>query len=434
MNKGQKLWQKAVKIIPGGNGLLSKRPERYLPVLWPTYYSRSKDICVWDLENNKFLDMAQMGMGVSILGYANNYVDNKVKKAISKGINSTLNCKEEYDLAKKILKYDKFADQVKFAKGGGEAMSLAVRLARAKTGKDIIAFSGYHGWHDWYLAANLKNKNKLKEHLLPGLEPLGVPKNLKGTIIGFEYNNIDKLKKINKRNLAAIVIEGCRYKYPTREFIKELHEICKKNKTCLIIDEITSGWRSSIGGVYKKLGIKPDIVVYGKGLGNGYPISCIVGKKKYMEMGNKSFISSTAWTERTGFVAAIATIDYFIKKKVNKHILSIGNLIKKGWINLSYKHNINLRVSEVTSLCSFFLEYKNNDELYTFFTREMLKNKILASNSIYISYSHKKKDIVKYLNVCDKVFFKMKKFILSKKKIKKSQIRFSGFARLTKTR
>jgi glutamate-1-semialdehyde 2,1-aminomutase len=433
MNKGQKLWQQAVKIIPGGNGLLSKRPERYLPILWPTYYSRSKDICVWDLENNKFLDMAQMGMGVSILGYANNYVDNKVKKAISKGINSTLNCKEEYDLAKKILKYDKFADQVKFAKGGGEAMSLAVRFARAKTGKDIIAFSGYHGWHDWYLAANLKNKNKLKEHLLPGLEPLGVPKNLKDTVFGFEYNNLKELKKINKKNLAAIIIEGCRYKYPTKEFIRELHKICSKNKVCLIIDEITSGWRSTIGGVYNKLGIKPDIVVYGKGLGNGYPISCVIGKKKYMEMGNKSFVSSTAWTERSGFVAANATIDFFIKKKVNKHILSIGKFIKKEWINLSKKHQIDLRVSDVTPLCSFFLDYKNNDELYTFFTREMLKNKILASNSIYISYAHKKKDIIKYLKICDKVFFKMKKFILTKKKMKKTEIRFSGFGRLTRT-
>ncbi len=434
MNKGQKLWQEAIKVIPGGNGLLSKRPERYLPIFWPTYYSKSKNINVWDLENNKYLDMAQMGMGASILGYANDYVDSQVKKAIDRGINSTLNCREEYDLAKKILKYDKFADQVKFAKGGGEAMSLAVRLARAKTGKDVIAFSGYHGWHDWYLATNLKNKNKLSEHLLPGLEPLGVPKNLKGTIIGFEYNNIEKLKEIKKKNLAAIIIEGCRYKYPSKEFIKELHYVCKKYKACLIIDEITSGWRSSIGGVYKKLGLKPDIVVYGKGLGNGYPISCIVGKKKYMQMGNKSFISSTAWTERSGFVAANATIDFFIKKRVNKHILSIGKLIKKEWLRLSNKHKINLRVSDVTPLCSFFLEYKNNNELYTFFTREMLKNKILASNSIYVSYAHKKKDVIKYLKVCDKVFFKMKKFILSKKKIKKSYVRFSGFARLTRTK
>ena len=433
MIKGLRLWRSAKKVIPGGNGLLSKRPDRYLPGLWPTYYSRSKNINVWDLENNKYLDMAQMGMGASILGYAHPYVDKKVKKAIDNGINSTLNCREEYDLAKKILKFDKFADQVKFAKGGGEAMSLAVRIARATTGKDNIAFSGYHGWHDWYLAANLKNKNSLKDHLLPGLEPLGVPKLLKGTTIGFEYNNLEQLKKINKKNLAAIVIEGCRYYYPTKEFIKQIQKICKKYKICLIVDEITSGWRSSRGGVYKKLNIKPDLVVYGKGLGNGYPISCIVGKKKYMQVINKSFVSSTAWTERTGFVAANATIDYFVKKNVNQHINKIGLLIKNNWLKLAKKHKLNLRVSEVTPLCTFFLDYKNSDELYTLFTKEMLKKKIIASNSIYISYSHKKKDVIKYLKYCDEIFFKITDFIKKKKKLKKSEIKFSGFTRLTKS-
>jgi len=431
MNKGQKLWKSAIKIIPGGNGLLSKRPDRYLPKLWPTYYSKSKNVSVWDLDNNKFMDMAQMGMGASILGYANKYVDGEVKKAINKGINSTLNCREEYDLAKKILKFDKFADQVKFAKGGGEAMSLAVRIARAKTGKEVIAFSGYHGWHDWYLATNLKNKNRLKDHLLPGLEPLGVPKSLKGSTIGFQYNNLNELKKIKKRNLAAIIIEGCRYFYPNKKFILEIHKICKKYKVCLIVDEITSGWRSAFGGVYKKLKIKPDIIVYGKGLGNGYPISCIVGKKKYMKFSNKSFVSSTAWTERTGFVAANATIDYFVKNNVDKHILKIGDQIKKGWLKLAKKNQIRLRVSEVTPLCTFFFDYQNKEELYTFFTREMLKKKIIASNSIYVSFAHKKRHVGKYLKVCDKIFEKINKFLKNKEKIKKSEIRYSGFTRLT---
>jgi glutamate-1-semialdehyde 2,1-aminomutase len=431
MNKGQKLWTKAEKIIPGGNGLLSKRPDRYLPKLWPTYFSKSKGINIWDLENNKFKDMAQMGMGTCILGYANNDIDRKVKNIIDKGINSTLNCPEEYELANRILKYDNFADQVKFAKGGGEAMSIAVRLARAESGKDTIAFSGYHGWCDWYLATNLKNKNNLKDHLLPGLEPIGVPKKLKGSVVPFEYNNVNAFKKISRKNLAAVVIEGSRYFYPTKEFIHEIQKFCKKNKICLIIDEITSGWRSSVGGIYKQLNIKPDIVVYGKGLGNGYPISCIVGKKKYMNYASKSFISSTAWTERSGFVAANATIDFFVKKKVHKHIVSIGSQIKKGWINLAIKNNLKLKVSEIDSLCTFFLEYKNKDELYTLFCKEMLKQKYIASNSIYVSYSHKKRDISEYLKSCDKVFKKIFQFLKEKKKMKKSDIKFTGFTRLT---
>ena len=149
------IWKKATKIIPGGNGLLSKRPDRFLPNGWPIYYSKAKGSYIWDLNNRKYIDMSLMGIGTSVLGYKNLYVDNYVKKKIDLGINTTLNSTEEYELAKEILKIDKFAQQVKFARGGGEAMSLAVRIARAHTNKSKILFCGYHGWHDWYLAANL---------------------------------------------------------------------------------------------------------------------------------------------------------------------------------------------------------------------------------------------------------------------------------------
>ena len=152
-------WKKALKIIPGGNGLLSKRPERFLPDGWPIYFSKSKEAFIWDLNNKKYLDMTTMGIGTSVIGYNNSFINNFVKKKIDKGISTTLNCYEEYELAKELLKIDKFAEQVKFARGGGEAMSLAIRLARAKTKKIKIIFSGYHGWHDWYLAANLTNIN-----------------------------------------------------------------------------------------------------------------------------------------------------------------------------------------------------------------------------------------------------------------------------------
>jgi len=410
MPKGVQLWKRAKKIIPGGNGLLSKRPDRYLPGLWPTYFKKARGINIWDLDNKKYIDMAQMGMGSSILGYCNNYVDSKVKKAIKEGINTTLNCIDEYTLAKTILKYNNFADQVKFSRSGGEAMSLAIRLARAKTKKDTIAFSGYHGWQDWYLAANLKNKNNLNKHLLPGLNPLGVPKKLTNSVIPFEYNNIKDFKKIKKKNLGAIVIEGCRYFFPEKNFIQEIEKECKKNNICLIVDEITSGWRFDNGGVYKKLKIHPDIVVYGKGLGNGYAISCVVGKKKYLSCAEKSFVSSTAWTEKVGFAAAQSTIDYFSKHKVASHLDSIGKFIKKNWLLLAKKHDIKLTTSEVNPLCTFFLNYKNKEELYTFFTKEMLKKNILASNAIYLSTKHDDRIFNLYLKNLKEIFLQISKF------------------------
>ena len=431
MNKGIRIWKKAIKIIPGGNGLLSKRPHRYLPNFWPTYFIKSKGINIWDLNKKKYTDFCQMGMGTCILGYRNSYVDKAVKKAIDSGVNSTLNSLDEYKLAKKFLKYNKFADQIKFARGGGEAMSMAIRLARAQTGKDIVAFSGYHGWHDWYLAANIKNKNTLDKHLVPGLDPMGVPKKLKNSIISIEYNNIQQVEKLKKKsNIAAIVIEGYRHQYPSKAFLKKIQTMCKENKICLIVDEITSGWRETVGGVYKKLNIHPDIVVYGKAIGNGYAISSILGKKKFMIYGNKSFISSTAWTEKVGFAAANATIDYFVKNKVHLHIPKVAKILSLGWKNIAKKYNLKLRVSEVLPICSFFLDYPNREELYTFFTKEMLNKNYLANNSVWISFAHKEKDIKKYLKNCNIVFKKMSNFINNRKKFGKFEIRYSGLVKL----
>ena len=431
MNKGIKIWKKAIKIIPGGNGLLSKRPDRYLPNYWPTYFTKSKGINIWDLNKKKYTDFCQMGMGTCVLGYRNSYVDKAVKRAIDSGVNSTLNSLDEYKLAKKILKYNKFANQIKFARGGGEAMAIAIRLARAQTEKDIIAFSGYHGWHDWYLAANIKNKKNLDEHLVPGLDPMGVPKKLKNSVISIEYNNIKQLEKlIKKKNIAAMVIEGYRYEYPSKPFLKKIQALCKENKICLIVDEITSGWRETVGGIYKKFNLHPDIVIYGKAIGNGYAISSILGKKKFMIYANKSFVSSTAWTEKVGFAAANATIDYFIKNKVHLHILKVAKILSLGWKKIAKKNNIKIRVSEVLSLCSFFLDYPNREELYTFFTKEMLKKNYLANNSVWISYAHKEKDINKYLENCNQVFKKMGDFINNRKKFGKFKIRYSSLTRL----
>ena len=428
---GIALWKKAEKIIPGGNGLLSKRPQRYLPEFWPTYYKKSKNLFVWDLKGKRYIDMAQMGVGTCVLGYGNNYIDKKVINAIKSGNNSTLNTIEEFKLAKKLLKIEKFADQVKFARGGGEAIDIAIRLARAGSGKDKILFSGYHGWYDWYLATNIRGKNRLKSHLLPGLDPIGVPKKLKNTVHPIKYNDVSAIKKIKSpKSYAAFILEPCRFYYPDRKFIKIISDFCKKNKICLIVDEITTGWRETLGGVYKKIGLKPDIVIFGKGLGNGYPISCILGKKKYLDNAKKSFISSTAWTERSGFVAASAVIDFMKKKRTYIQINKNGKYLIKKWKEVAKKNNIKIKVSEFTALPTFYFDYKNlNEKLYTIFTYEMLKCGYLASNSVYLSYSHKQRDLDIYLKKCNYVFSMLNKFI-NKKKSYKIKSRYQGFKRL----
>ncbi|MBN2458162.1 aminotransferase class III-fold pyridoxal phosphate-dependent enzyme [Candidatus Woesearchaeota archaeon] len=406
-NKGEELWKEAKKLIPGGSQLLSKRAELFLPEHWPAYYSKAKGVDVWDIDGKKYIDMSIMGVGACILGYADKDVNEAVKKAVDNGSMCTLNCPEEVELAKLLLELHPWAGMVRYAKAGGEAMSVAVRIARAYSKKDKIAFCGYHGWNDWYLAANLADDKNLDGHLIPGLAPTGVPRCLKGTAIPFEYNDIDTLRKIIKQNygeIGVIVLEPIRHQKHKDNFIKKVAEIAKEISAVLIFDEITTGWRLNPGGAYKEHNVNPDIVVYGKAMANGLPISAIVGKKDIMDAAQTSFISSTFWTERTGTAAAIVTIKKIISHNVPEHLIRIGKLAKKGWAELAKKHGLKLEVMGIDPLATFHLEYGEDSQLlHTLFTQEMLKRGYLASKQFYVSYSHNEKIVSSYLEKVDEV-------------------------------
>lgn len=435
MNTGIKLWQKAKDIIPGGNGLLSKRPERYAPDIWPTYFSRAKGVEIWDLDGNKYVDMAQMGIGTAILGYCDEDVNDSVKDAVNNSVNTTLNAPEEVYLAEKLLELNPFAGGVKFARCGGESMAIAVRIARAYSGKDKIAFSGYHGWSDWYLAANLNGERNLSDHLLPGLKPKGVPLGLKNTVFPFKYNNVDELSEVVKReDIGVIVIEGARYDFPTKDLLDTIQKVAKERNIVIIADEITSGWRMTDGGIYKLTGFKPDIVVYGKSMGNGFAISAIIGKKEVMNEAQETFISSTFWTERVGFVAALKTIEKLTKNKVWKHLNKIGEIIGRGWECLAGKYGLKLHVTDFKPLITFKFEYDDkNSALYTLFTQEMLKKGYLAANSVYVTYAHNEEIVKEYLESVDEVFEIISSAIKNNRINEKleTSIRDEGFKRLT---
>ena len=316
IKKSQKLYNRAKKNNPGGNMLLSKKPELYLPNGWPAYFSKTKGCEIWDLDYNKFFDLSLMGVGTNILGYSNNKVDKAVHKIIKTGNLSTLNCKEEVILAEQLIKIHPWADMVKFARTGGEANAIAIRIARAASGKDNVAFCGYHGWHDWYLATNIKNEKNLNQHLLKGIQTKGVPNNLKGSIFPFEYNNFNQLKDlINKNKIGVICMEVMRNDYPKDNFLQKVRQIANKKNIVLVFDECTSGFRKNYGGLHLNFKVNPDIAIFGKALGNGYAITSIIGKRNIMETAQKSFISSTFWTERIGPAAAIETLNQMKKLK-----------------------------------------------------------------------------------------------------------------------
>ncbi|MBT6227381.1 MAG: aminotransferase class III-fold pyridoxal phosphate-dependent enzyme, partial [Candidatus Scalindua sp.] len=345
IQKSIKLQERAKTRIPGMTQLLSKRPDMFAPGVWPGYYSKAKGVEIWDLDGNRYIDMSIAGIGANILGYADEDVDTAVHEAINAGASSSLNCPEEIELADLLCTIHPWAEKVRYARSGGESMAIAVRIARAFTGKDKVAFCGYHGWHDWYLSANLGTENALGEHLMPGLSPCGVPKGLTGTAFPFRYNRIEELQTIvakHKNDLAAIIMEPIRSERPESGFLENVRNLASETGAVFIMDEISAGFRMNSGGSHLKFGVFPDIAVFSKALGNGYPIAAIIGKEEVMDAAQNTFISSTMWTERTGLAAALATINKHRSVDAGKHLMQIGTQIQDGWRGSASKNGLNI--------------------------------------------------------------------------------------------
>ncbi len=405
MSLGQKFWLRAKKIIPGGNMLLSKRPQLFLPNKWPTYFNKAKGCKIRGIDNKEYLDISLMGVGTNILGYAHPEVDEAVKKVIQRGNMSTLNCPEEIYLSEKLVKMHSWSEMVKLTRSGGEANAVAIRIARAASKKENVAVCGYHGWHDWYLAANINNKNSLNKHLLPNLEISGVPKSLRNSTFTFEYNNIEQFKNlVKKNNIGVVKMEVMRNIKPKNDFLKEIRKITESKGIVLIFDECTSGFRENFGGVHLKYNVTPDMAIFGKALGNGYAINAIIGRKEIMDMAQTSFISSTFWTERIGPSAALKTLDVMERNKSWKFITSQGKKVKKKWVLEAKKNNIKIETFGLDSLATFSIKSKNSLKYKTYITQEMLKHNILASNSVYLSIKHTDQILSKYFNTLSKIF------------------------------
>lgn len=401
---GQKLWRRAKKVIPGGSMLLSKRAEMFLPGRWPAYFESTKGCDVIDISGNTYKDMSIMGVGTNLLGYSHEEVDCAVRGVIEAGNMCTLNCYEEVLLAERLIDLHEWSEMVRFARSGGEANAIAVRIARAATGREKVAICGYHGWHDWYMATNLENKSGLSEHLLEGLNPRGVPKSLAGTTIPFSYNRLDQIESIVRDNdLAAIKMEVQRSEAPAEGFLERIREICTRKGIILIFDECSSGFRETFGGLHLKYGVYPDLAMFGKTLGNGYAISAVIGKKEVMEAAQDTFISSTFWTERIGPVAALKTLEVMERVKSWEMVTKIGGEICDGWEKLAKDRGIGLMINGIKALAGFRIEGDRHLEYKTYIVQEMLKEGYLASDRCYACLSHEN-EIGKYLTALGRVF------------------------------
>ncbi|MFA5114010.1 MAG: aminotransferase class III-fold pyridoxal phosphate-dependent enzyme [Candidatus Margulisiibacteriota bacterium] len=406
MGKSQALYKKAKTLIPGGTQLLSKRPEMFLPDLWPAYYEKAKGCEVWDLDGNKYLDMSIMGVGACILGYADDDVDAAVKTALDKGSMTTLNAPEEVELAELLIELHPWAEMVRYARSGGEAMAVATRIARAKAGREDVLFCGYHGWHDWYLAANLGDDRALDGHLLPGLQPAGVHRQLKGTALTFLYNDLAGFHKAlaANPNIGVVVMETPRNDPPQPGFYETIRKVTREKGIVLVFDEITAGFRLTAGGAHLLLSVTPDIAVFAKAISNGVPMAAIIGTKKTMQAAQDTFISSTYWTERLGPAAALATIKKFRAKKVHEHLVRTGEAVQQGWQKAAQRRGLDIHVSGIAPLAHFDFKYEKPLVLKTLFTQLMLERGFLAANALYASYAHQAEQVGQYLQAVDEAF------------------------------
>ena len=432
-SNGVALYNRAKSLIPGGTQLLSKRPEMFAPDVWPSYYSKAKGCRVWDLDGREFIDMSIMAVGACILGYADDEVDDAVVHALRSGVNSSLNCPEEVELAEALIELHPWFGMVRYARSGGEAMGLAVRIARAHTHRDVVMFSGYHGWNDWYLAANLADSASLDGQLMPGLQPNGVPRGLAGTAIPFDANSIDSLREKvrgKEKQIAAIIIEPARGEDAPAGYLTALHELAKEIGAVLIFDEITSGFRMCAGGIHRNYGVHPDMAVFAKSMANGYAMSVVIGTEQVMQAAQSTFISSTNWTDRIGPTAALATLRKYQRLDVQKHLIETGNQVKHIWKTAAANHGLEINVTGLPSLAAFAFRSSNTAALNTYFTIEMLKRGFLGFRQFKPSFAHQPTDLDQYKRAVNDVFNLIKTDPTASKL--DTAIHHSGFQRLTK--
>ena len=430
---GQKLWKRAKRVIPGGNMLLSKRAEMFLPDQWPAYFSRAKGCRVWDLDGREYIDVSIMGIGTNILGYGHPEVDDAVREVVNAGNMSTFNCPEEVYLAEKLVELHPWAQMARLARSGGEANAIAIRIARAASGKDKVAVCGYHGWHDWYLAANLGDEENLAGHLLPGLEPKGVPQQLRGTVLPFNYNDFSELEALaNAHDIGVIKMEVVRNKGPENNFLQKVRDLATARGIVLIFDECTSGFRQTFGGIHKAYGVEPDMAMFGKALGNGYAITATIGRREVMEAAQTTFISSTFWTERIGPAAALKTLEVMERVKSWETITAMGEKVRARWQALADKYELQLEHWGIPALTGFTIKSENSLAYKTLITQEMLAKGYLAGNSLYASVEHTPEVIDGYFAALDPVFATVKdceegRDVMS---LLKGPVCHSGFKRL----
>lgn len=404
--KSNDLYDRALELMPGGTQLFSRRADRFVPGIAPMYLERAEGVRLWDVDGNEYVDFG-MGCGPVILGHAYPAVNDAVIAQAQRGNCFTVNSPLEIELAELLIELVPCAEMVRFFKCGGETNAAAIRIARGATGRDKVAFCGYHGWHDWYLAANLLGPDTLNSHLLPGLDTRGVPQALAGTTIPFEYNNLESLRLVLEQNpgeIACIIMEACRSKQPEPGFLEGVRELADQHGAILIFDEIVTGFRMALGGAQEYFDVTPDLCTFAKALSNGYPLGAVCGKRGIMQEAATMFISSTYFSDAIGLAAGVATLKELRDEAVLTHVWEMGSQLRDGLNGLAQKHSLDFHCDGFPPV--LHLGFAAADEhqrimMTTVYLQELYKSGILCLMGAYLCYSHRLEHIAAYLAAAD---------------------------------
>lgn len=403
------LYDRAQNCIPGGTHLFGRRAELFAYGVSPIFSDRQRGGKLWDVDGNEYIDLL-MGSGAVLLGHAYPPVVEAVQAQAERGCGLTLNHPLEVALAEALVEQIPCAEMVRFCKGGGEANTIAVRIARGATGRDKIAFCGYHGWHDWYLAASLADASALNAHLMPGICPDGVPRALAGTAIPFEYNNLESLRLVLARNsgeVAAIILEAARSARPQPGFLEGVRALATQHGAVLIFDEVVTGFRLAPGGAQEYFGVIPDMATYAKTISNGFALGAVAGRRAVMECARDLFISSVYWAEATGLAAGVAAVREMREQDATAQVQAKGQRFMAGMQAI-------LREMDLPVVCEGlapfpFLHFRHpeaamNQALLTLYIQEMAKRGVYQTSVHYLCLEHTNEEIDHVLNAAGEAF------------------------------
>ena len=406
IQRSQALWEEAQRLIPGGCQLLSRRPQLFAFGESPIFAEKSKGAYFWDVDGNRYLDMT-MSVGAVLLGYCDPDVDKAFDRQRRKGTIVSVIPPAEIEAARLLTEVIPCAEMVRFGKSGGEANAVAVRIARAYTGRTKVAFCGYHGWHDWYIAANLDDPGCLDSFLLPGVEARGVPPELRGTAVPFEYNSIDSLNGLFEKHrgqIACVIMEASRIALPQPGFLEKVKELAAQHGALLIFDEVVTGFRLALGGAQQFYGVVPDLATFGKTIANGYPLSAIAGRRDVMDFSKDLFISSTFWDDAATLAAATATVTKMRELDVAGRIRASGCRYRREWEDLARRHNVDARIAgNPASTATIFgssgaLTQRQQATLYI---QEMARRGVFSGGGFNLCYAHQEAEIDAVLAAAD---------------------------------